>query len=120
SYKVGVNFGFKPEGNSQAATDTADSVRNEVYGWNPYLQVTAGDFSVLAEYMGAEVKNGSRAGDTKASPWCFHVIPSYMITKELEAVFRYSHIDTDNRGVNPSDGFRNMNSSGTFNRGNAY
>lgn len=120
SIRFGVNFGYKPEGNSREATGTAPSQTNRLIGYNPFINVEYGDFNLLAEYIGSEIKNGKRSGSGNASPWGFHVIPSYKITKELELVLRYSHIDTDQRGINPSDGFRNMNSVGTFNKGNAY
>jgi phosphate-selective porin len=116
----GVNFGYNPEGNSKDATDTAKSQTNHIIGYNPYVKLNYGDFSLLAEYIGGEVKNGSRDGKSNAAPWGFHIIPSYKISDAFEVVLRYSHIDTDGRGINPSDGFRNLNSVGTFNKGNAY
>lgn len=120
SVRFGVNFGYKPEGNSKDATATAPSQTNRLIGYNPFVNVEYGDFNLLAEYIGSEVKNGKRSGSGNASPWGFNIIPSYKITKELELVLRYSHLDTDSRGVNPSDGFRNLNSVGTFNKGDAY
>lgn len=120
SIRFGVNFGYKPEGNSKDATATAASETNRLIGYNPFINVEYGDFNLLAEYIGSEVKRGKRSGRGNATPWGFHLIPSYKISDELEVVLRYSHIDTDHRGINPSDGFRNLNSAGTFNKGNAY
>lgn len=56
--------------------------------WAASLSLNSGRFSLLAEYVQADLHNG---GDVSG----FYVIPSFMITDKLEAAFRYEWMEGD-------------------------
>lgn len=119
-YKLGVNMGYQTE-----LRDTAAGIGGATFGWNPYVELNYDRASLMAEVLGADIKDGKGPGGTggSATPIGFNVIPSYKITDELEAVFRYSHLRTNGRGINPSDGIRNSpnpTANPTFNVANSF
>jgi hypothetical protein len=73
--------------------------------YNVYADMTAGRARLMGEYLMASVEAGKSA-ERRAAPTGYYFQPSFMLTDEVEAVARYSRLDTDGRGVNPSDAVR--------------
>lgn len=103
-YKLGVNMGYQPE-----LSSVAGGVGQATFGWNPYVELNYGRMNLMAEMLGAVIKDGKGAGGAggTATPIGINVIPSYMVTDQLEIAFRYSHLRTNGRGVMPSQAIRN-------------
>jgi phosphate-selective porin len=79
-----------------------------------FLDVTFGRLQVATEFLHAEV-GGTAPGGAKANSYVkgFWIQPSCMLTEKLELVARYSHTDTDGRGIRVSDGIRSSNTLGS-------
>lgn len=123
--KLGVNLAYAPEGNSNwqstqgrhiatnnqvpggmvpgAAGHPVVSKRSSILAWNPYVNVKWHKLSVLAEMLGARVENGainvSNQVSSNAKPLGYNIIPTYTWDDNWEIVGRYTHLDTDQRGV---------------------
>ncbi len=106
SYKTGINYGYSPEGNSNAVAGTPNQ-NNSIYGYNPYVTLDYDNFELSAEFEQAMVTNGraNAAGtvSSRANPYAFSLTPSYKITPQWEVVGRYSYLNSDGRGITPSD-----------------
>jgi phosphate-selective porin len=112
SYKAGIEAGYLPDqGGPAAAVGTGQNLA--VYG--AFADVTFADFNLAGEYLTADDKHGASATQD-AKPKGFWIQPSYMITKALEGVVRYSQIDSNGRGVNISDGIRSAPGGGTMDK----
>jgi hypothetical protein len=115
-YRVGVNFGYGSDANSTSGSSTFQSQNNAIYGYNPYLRFTYGDFTLDGEFMQAGVENGriDAAGVTSdASPYAFLVQPSYLLSPQWEVVGRFSYLATNGRGTQINPVIRNAQN--TFN-----
>lgn len=120
NYRVGVNLGYQDElanNNGQTSGST--------FGWNPYAEINYGGMRLMGEFLGGRISDGRGAGPTlsRANPIGFNIIPSYKFTDELEAVFRYSYLDTNGRGVTPgavTRGANNPAGNPSFDKTNAY
>jgi len=123
SYDFGINLGYSGDGNSQntiKSTDTATAAaeptiqtpaRNPTYGWNPYIKLAYGDFDLLAEMFQARFTNGRstvpftstalsvQGVNSAATPLGINIIPTYKITPDLQAVFRFTYLNTGGRGT---------------------
>ena len=98
-FTLGVNFGYQPAGLPSAFTTGTDEA---VFGVNPYLELGYEGFSLMTELAIAKVSNGKISGDN-CHPVGLNFIPSYKFNDEWEIVLRYSYLDTNGRGVNPSE-----------------
>ena len=87
---------------------------NDLKVYSLYTDVTAGNFGLAAEYLWADVERGASA-TADAKPAGFWIQPTYKINEQFEAVFRYSQLDSDGRGVNIADGVRSAPSGATHN-----
>ena len=113
TYKVGVEGGFLPD---QGGPGTTLGQGNNISEYGVFADVAAGDFNIQAEYLSAKDDHGVSATQD-AKPTGYWVQPSYyVIPKVLEAVVRYSYIDSDHRGVAISDGIRSAPSGGTMDK----
>ncbi len=100
TYTFGASLGYLPEqvasgaGNGYAVgvNDGALLVAS-VYG-----DVTAGDFGLTGELLWSD--NDAAVG---ANSWGVWIQPSYKLSKQLELVGRFSHLDTDGIGTRVSD-----------------
>ncbi|MCP4125617.1 MAG: hypothetical protein GY753_00980 [Gammaproteobacteria bacterium] len=125
-FEVGVNLGYQPEGNSnyyQGYYHDSGYQAKYVFGYNPYLAVTSDKFRFVAEYLGADIEEGSQGGGDNAHPWGINIIPSYRVTDDIELVFRYSYFDGDSRGIRIRDGIRraeNPDSDPSYDKAEAY
>lgn len=120
--KLGVNVGYQPEGNTNwmatqgrhvalanqgrpavASDHPVSPVRSSIIGWNPYLKLKWKKLSVLAEVLGSRVENGvinvSNQVSGNAKPLGYNIVSSYQCNERWELVKRFSHLDTDERGV---------------------
>jgi hypothetical protein len=118
SFKGGIEGGYLPD---QGGFGTPGVVPNAigtgqnltVYG--AFVDVTAGDFNLAGEILGAKNPLGASAIHG-ARPHGYWIQPSYMITKQFEGVLRYSAVNSDGRGINLSDGIKLAPSGGTMNK----
>jgi hypothetical protein len=115
TYKVGVNLGYAGDANSTPGAAGVPSQNNSMMGYNPYLTVGYGDFTVAAEFLQTHVQNGrvNAVGYTSgATPYGFNVTPSYKINSQWELAAKYSYLETNGRGtaINPVD----RNAQNTF------
>lgn len=129
NYTVGAGLGLLPDqggfSNARSAagvnTISGPVAGNDLMVASVYGDVTFGKFSLSAEYMVSDNENGgfrrntvnntTLLGNQDAKSWGYYIQPTYMITDKLEAVLRYSHLDSDGRGVAVSDGIRNSPNS---------
>ncbi|MFH1498494.1 MAG: porin [Verrucomicrobiota bacterium] len=102
SYKTGLALGYLPD--QGAVIGGGDDITEA----SLYADVTFGAFNLAAEYLTAKVENAAGDNDVVG----YWIQPSYKVTDKFELVARYSHLDTDGRGVRVSDGIRNSNSVG--------
>ena len=113
SYLIGVGGGFLPDQGGPGATHRGEGHDLSLY--TAYFKFAAGRFGLMAEYLMADVEAGA-ALDRDAMPRGFYIRPSFMITEKLEAVARYSFLDSDGRGVDLADGVRSAPGGGTMDR----
>ncbi len=90
----GLNLGWSRSDNTAVAVGQ-DS---QTIGWNPFIKAKFGNLSLLAEYIGAFVKNGRNATDADAIPMGTNLVAAYRIG-DIEPVVRYCYLDTDGRGT---------------------
>jgi hypothetical protein len=80
--------------------------------YNAWVDFTKGRFNLQLEYFVSDNDHGASATrDSRGR--AFMVQPSYK-AGSFEYVLRYSHVDSDGRGVNLSDGIRSAPSGGTM------
>jgi len=132
-----ASFGWKPTGltvgvnafENQRFEDSVTALGG-ANGINPYLRWEFKDFTLVGEYLASEIEPHTAApgsptgtngtvGQVDRKPTGYNVTAVYKLTEKLEAVARYSVLDTDGRGVRVSDGFRDVQnapiSSTTYN-----
>jgi hypothetical protein len=110
TYKLGASVGYLPD---QGGTVIGKGDNLTVY--SVYGILTAGAFDLEGEYFWSKNEHGVSAtqdADAKA----YWIQPAFKLTSNLEAVVRYSYVDSDGRGVNLSDGIRSAPSGGTMNK----
>ncbi len=110
SYRIGASYGYLPDQGGITLGKGHDLQVESVYG-----VLTAGNFDLEAEYLWAKDRLGI-ADKTDASPTGFWIQPAYKINPYIEAVIRYSAVDSDGRGINISDGTRSAPSGGTMDK----
>jgi hypothetical protein len=117
SFKFGGEYGNLPDQGGPAASALGQGDNLSVAG--AFGDFTEGPFELQGEWLTAnDEKAVTVNGLVKtAHPNGFWVQPSvYLIPKKLEAVVRYSELDSDNRGVALSDGIRGVTSGGTMDK----
>jgi hypothetical protein len=113
NFVAGIGVGHLPD---QGGAGTANLGRGfDLSLLSIYTDITAGRFSLMAEYLVADVERGATA-TSDATPWGFYFQPTFMVTPLIEAVIRYSYLDSDRRGVNLSDGIRSVPGGGTMDK----
>jgi hypothetical protein len=142
-FDFGLNLGYSGDGNSQnniksttagfTGVNIQTNSRNPTYGWNPYLKLSYGNFNLLTEFFQARFTNGrstipftstaltAEGVNSAAVPFGINVIPTYDVTPDLQAVFRFSYLNTDGRGTDqngpmwnaPNDNVNGISSTGT-------
>ncbi len=111
---VGVNFGITPHGGTLTAVGGSTDM---VEGLNPYFKYVTGDLTVVGEYITTAVDATSgtiaSSGGVDRDPNGYNLTLAYKLSEKLEAVARYSALDTDGRGQQVGDGFRDVVTTGT-------
>ncbi len=113
---IGINYGLTP---SAAASSSAVTALNGkiamAEGFNPYFKYVTGDLTVVGEYIvtALDASSGTVASATGVDrdPSGYNLTLAYKLSENLEAVARYSALDTDGRGQQAGDGFRDVNTS---------
>ncbi len=115
TFVIGAGAGHLPDQGGKAGTAPFGAGTGaDLQVYSLYTDITAGRFGLAAEYLWANVERGASA-TRDANPAGFWIQPTFKLTEQLEAVFRYSVLDSDGRGVNVSDGVRSAPSGGTHN-----
>lgn len=132
-----ASLGWKPLGltvgvnafDNQRLED-AVSASGGASGINPYVRWEVGSLTLVGEYLTSELDphtaapgtpNGTNGtvGQVERKPSGYNLTAAYKVTEKLEAVARYSALDTDGRGIRVSDGYRDVQnapiSSTTYN-----
>ncbi len=107
-YFVGVSAAILPDqgGKTLGAGD-------DLAVLGAFSDLNFGDLNIADEVFLGRNENGAGAG-MNADPWGYWIQPSYRLGL-YEFVFRYSHVDSDGRGISLSDGVRSAPSGGTMN-----
>ena len=84
---------------------------DKLSGFNPYFKSQFDKLVVQGEMQQTKVdqKNAASSGNiggAERDPTGYNLILAYKFTDTIEGVVRYSHLDTDGRGIRASDGFR--------------
>jgi phosphate-selective porin len=109
SYRVGASIGFLPDqgGKTLGAGD-------DLTVYSLYADVTYSKFNVAGEWLWSENEHGVSA--TRSSKGNgFWIQPSYKIG-DLEAVVRYTYVDSDGRGIDLADGVRSAPGGGSMDK----
>ena len=109
---VGVAGGYLPRMGGLRASNASFTTGANITEGDIYVDLTAGAFNLVAEYLVAAVDKGNQNGTT-ATISGFWVQPSVKLGKKWELVARYSLTSADGRGVRVSDGVRSAYSLGT-------
>jgi phosphate-selective porin len=111
---VGINYGLAPQGGT--FTSVGGSL-DKVEGLNPYFKYVTGDLTIVGEYITTAVDasstNAATEGFLDRDPNGYNLTLAYKLSENLEAVARYSALDTDGRGQQVGDGFRDVVTTGT-------
>ena len=115
---VGINYGITPSGATSSSGGAVTAVNGKIAmaeGFNPYFKYVTGDLTVLGEYIvtaiDASSTTATNSGFLDRDPSGYNLTLAYKLSENLEAVARYSALDTDGRGQQASDGFRDVQSS---------
>lgn len=117
---VGINYGITPSGATSASGGAVTAVNGKIAmaeGINPYFKYVTGDLTVLGEYIVTALDASSTSltdrGYLDRDPSGYNLTLAYKLSENLEAVARYSALDTDGRGQQVGDGFRDVVTTGT-------
>jgi phosphate-selective porin len=110
TFLIGAGAGSLPDQGGKTV-----GTGNDMQVYSVYTDVAYGNFGLAAEYLFSNVERGASA-TADAKPAGFWIQPTFKISEQLEAVFRYSHLDSDGRGVNVSDGVRSAPSGATHDK----
>ncbi len=110
---AGVGAGLLPDQGGFGTTNFGRGFDLTIY--SAYVDVQAGRFGLMAEYLSAKVERGiSLTRD--AQPAGFYIQPSFLVTDSFELVARYQKLDTDGRGLNLGDVVRSAPAGPTMNK----
>jgi hypothetical protein len=110
---AGVGAGYLPDQGGFGTMTLGRGFDLTIY--SAYVDVTAGRFGFMGEYLTADIDRGASA-TRDASPAGFFLQPSFLLTETIEAVVRYQSLDTDGRGLNLADVIRSAPSGGTMDK----
>ena len=124
-YAVGLNWGASPYYNKTGNVNTNATI----VGFNPFAQAQYFNWTGYVEMMSSKVSSSKDAAvntdDQDHTPVGSNVTVAYKISDNLEAVARYTYLNTDKRGQKIGDGERGFNSVGgnsgsLFDKSNAW
>ena len=117
---IGINYGLTPSAATVSTGGAITSVGNTMdmaQGLNPYFRYVTGNLTVVGEYittaLDASSASNITAGFIDRDPSGYNVTLVYKLSESVEAVARYSALDTDGRGQKASDGFRDVQTTPT-------
>jgi hypothetical protein len=112
---IGINYGLTPSGATASSGGAVTALNGKIAmaeGFNPYFKYVTGDLTVLGEYIvtGLDASSATVAssGGADRDPSGYNITLAYKLSENLEAVARYSALDTDGRGQRVGDGFRDV------------
>jgi len=114
---VGIGASLQPDQGGSGTTNFGKGFDLKLY--SAHVQLTQGKFSLMSEYLMADVELGANA-TTDAKPAGFFIQPSFLVTEKFELAARYAYLDSDGRGVQLGDGIRSAPSGGTMNKLTEY
>jgi phosphate-selective porin len=117
---IGINYGITPSGATSTSGGLPTAVggtRDMAEGINPYFKYVTGDLTVVGEYiitsLDASSTSSTNSGFLDRDTSGYNLTLAYKLSENLEAVVRYSALDTDGRGQQVGDGFRDVVTTGT-------
>ncbi|MEY3851493.1 MAG: hypothetical protein RI910_473, partial [Verrucomicrobiota bacterium] len=123
-HTAGVNWGQTADVSASNALTSFGGSIDKMSGFNPYFKSQFDKLVIQGEMQTTNVdqKNAAAAniGGAERDPTGYNLIVAYKITDAIEAVARYSYIDTDGRGIRVGDGFRDAQTGATYNKANSY
>jgi hypothetical protein len=123
-HTAGVNWGQTADVSASNAITSFGGSIDKMSGFNPYFKSQFDKLVIQGEMQTTNVdqKNAAAAniGGAERDPTGYNLIVAYKITDAIEAVARYSYIDTDGRGIRVGDGFRDAQTGATYNKANSY
>ena len=115
---IGINYGLTPSGATTSSGGAVTALNGKIAmaeGFNPYFKYVTGDLTVVGEYIvtaiDASSTSATNSGFIDRDPSGYNITLAYKLSEHLEAVARYSALDSDGRGQQASDGFRDINTS---------
>lgn len=88
---------------------------NDLMVYNIFADMTAGPVNLQLEYFGSKNEQGvSAVRDAESDAWM--AMLDYQMTEKIDAVVRYTAVNSDGRGVDLSDGIRSAPSGGTMDK----
>ena len=116
---AGFGYGWEPD---QGGFGTANLGRGfDLSLYSAYFEGTFGPFSLLSEYLTANVERGrATPGNGNAWPRGWFAQPTLLLTDTLELCVRYTWLDSDQRGVTLADVVRSAPGGVVMNRFNDW
>lgn len=107
TFRLNASVGFLPEQGGKVL-----GAGDDLTVGNLFAELQHGPFNLQLEYFGSANDHGASAtADAHSRAWSIQ--PAWR-WGDLEAVARYSFVDSDGRGVNLSDGIRSAPGGGTM------
>jgi len=109
SYVLSASAGFLPDQGGKTL-----GAGNDLTVYNAFAEFTKGPLDLQLEWFGSKDDQGvSATQDSSSNAWSIQ--PSYKPGEFWEYTVRYTHVDSDGRGVQTADGIRSAPSGGTMN-----
>lgn len=98
TFELGVNGVYNPGNNDEDTKASDKAVKDDVYGIEPYLKITAGKFRAIFDGLYADGGNEVM----KDAAWGANATAAYRFENEIEPVVRVSYLDAgDNANIDP-------------------
>jgi hypothetical protein len=115
TWLAGVGAGYLPDQGGFATTDVGKGFDLCIY--SAVADINVGRLGLLSEFLTASVDRGAATpGHPDAQPRGFFVQPSLRLTDSVEAIIRYSWLNSAHRGVNLSDVVRQAPGAAVMNK----
>ncbi|MFM8336629.1 MAG: porin, partial [Opitutaceae bacterium] len=112
-WTTGAGVGFQPDRGGWGTTNFGRGYDLTLY--SVYFDLQAGRFGLMSEYLTADVEKGvSATRDSK--PRGYFIMPTLYLNETIEAVVRYTSVNSGGRGLQMGDVMRSAASGGTMNR----
>ncbi len=109
TYTLSSSIGFLPDQGGKTL-----GVGDNLTVYNAFADIVKGPFDLQLEYFGSSNDHGVSATQNSKSS-AYSIQPAYTIGN-IEYAVRYTFVNSDNRGVNLSDGIRSAPGGGTMNK----